>query len=286
MQDFDKLWNYSDPAGTEVKFREILNASPLAANAPYKLELLTQIGRTHSLRHNFDEAHEILKSVEAQLAPDVAVEHVRYNLERGRTYNWEGNKDLARRHFLLARKQAEQLKEDGYVIDAIHMLAILANPVESIALNEQAIIFAENSFNDTARRWLGSLYNNLAWGYFDNGEYEKALSVFLRALKWREEQKSPAEIFIAKWCVARALRALNRIDDAITVQLALFEESTTTGMQDGYVHEELGELFLLKNDKLKSAFHFQKAYELLSTDKNLLRNEPKRLERIKQLAGE
>jgi len=164
------------------------------------------------------------------------------------------------------------------------MLAIVADPDKAIRINEEALLMAEGSKQQPARNWLGSLYNNLGWSYFDKGDFEKALSLFLRALQWREEKKSAPQIFLAKWCVARALRALQRNEEALKIQLALFEESMATGDHDGYVHEELGELFLLNEDKLKAGFHFAKAYELLSTDKFLAQNEKARLERIYSLS--
>jgi tetratricopeptide (TPR) repeat protein len=284
MEDFDKFWNYNDPAATEIKFKEILAESP-GKSLQYILQLQTQIARTNSLRALFDEAHEILDAVEKQLPATPDISTVRYHLERGRTFNSSGKKAEARTQFELTEYTAKDLNEDNYYIDALHMLAIVAPHDEAIGIQEQALIKTEESNNEEAKGWLGPLYNNLGWSYFDAGEYEKALSVFLRSLQWREGKKTAPQIFIAKWCVGRALRALNRNDDALTIQLGLFEESTTTGKPDGYVHEELGELFLLKNDTLKYPFHFEKAYELLSTDKYLLKNEAARLERIKQLAG-
>ncbi len=284
MENFDKLWDYSNPAETEIKFNDILTTFAGEAASSYRLQLLTQIARTLSLQRRFDEAHQKLDEVGAQLSEEHRVEHIRYFLERGRTFNSSGDKRNAEVCFRTALDVAQKLKEDFYAIDAIHMLAIVAAPDEAIALNEEAIVLAESSAEERAKNWLGSLYNNLAWGYFDKGAYEMALSVFLRALKWREDKKQVNETFIAKWCVARTLRALNRIDDAIKVQLALFEESISTGKTDGYVHEELGELFLIKADKLKSTFHFEKAYEFLSTDPYLAQNERPRLDRMKQLS--
>lgn len=284
MEDFDKLWNYGNPAETEIKFKEAL-AAGTDKDPVYRLQLQIQIARTYGLRALFTEAHEILDRVEKLLSntPDIA--YVRYHLERGRTYNSSGKKTEARAHFEKAQAIAAELKEDYYLIDAMHMIAIAAPPGEAISVNQQALIKAEETTNERAKNWLGPLYNNLGWSYFDIGEYEKALSIFLRSLQWRESKTSAREIFIAKWCVAKTLRALNRTDDALTIQLALFEESVTKGFPDGYVHEELGELFLLKNDELKYPFHFEKAYELLSKDKFLQIEEPARLKRIRQLAG-
>lgn len=284
MAPFDSLWNYANPAETETKFREALKSYSPKKNLSEYLQLLTQIARTYGLRRMFAEAHEVLDGVEKQLPAQNDLAHVRYHLERGRTFNSSGKKNEALLHFEKAKETATLLREDFYAIDAIHMLAIVAPPLQAIALNEEAIIYAESSNQERAKNWLGSLYNNLGWSYFDKGEFEKALSIFLRALQFREGQKSISAIFLAKWCVARALRALQRIDDALTIQLALFQESVSTGQDDGYVHEELGELYLLKNDKPKSKFHFEKAYQLLSADVNLQQNEAARLERIKALA--
>ncbi len=286
MQDFDKLWNYNDPAATEIKFREALLNSMADQDLSYHLQLLTQIARTYSLRAMFTEAHNLLNDIEKQLPEQPAPEHVRYNLERGRTFNSSGKKVESKEYFEKAKQLSSALKDDFYTIDAIHMLAIVSTADKAIKLNEEAIILSEETKDENAKRWLGSLYNNLGWSYFDKGEYEKALSIFLRALKWREDRKSAGEIFLAKWCVGRTLRALARFDDAIKIQLALFEEAITVGVPDGYVHEELGELFLLKNDKLKSSFHFEKAYELLSQDKFLQQFEKERLERMRQLKAQ
>jgi tetratricopeptide (TPR) repeat protein len=284
MEDFDKLWNYSDVAATETVFKERL-ATGADKDISYLLQLQTQIARTYSLRGMFTEAHHVLDAVEKQLSGTAGIEHARYHLERGRTYTSSSKAAEAKIHFELAKSVAEKLKAEFYLIDAIHMLAIIAPPAQSIILHQEGIVAAENSADEGARNWFGSLYNNLGWTYFDAGEYEKALSIFLRALQWRETKNSALEIFLAKWCIARTLRALNRTEDALKIQLALFEESTTTGSPDGYVHEELAELFLLKNDRLKFPFHFEKAYELLSAEEFLHRNEPARLERMKRLAG-
>lgn len=281
MTQYDKLWDYSKPADTEAKFREALKETSPEKNLSEHLQLLTQLARTQGLQRKFDEAHKILDEVSKQLPAQPETAHVRYYLERGRTFNSSGEKRNAEVCFTKAYETAKEVELDGYVVDAMHMLAIIAPPDEAIALNAEAVIFAESSDKPEARNWLGSLYNNLGWGYFDTGQYEKALSIFLRALKWREEKRQPQQTFIAKWCVARALRALNRMDDALTIQLGLFEEAVTTGKNDGYVHEELGELFLHKNDKLKYTFHFEKAYELLCDDPYLPKE---RLERMKSLS--
>ena len=290
MQPFDKLWDYNNPAETEARFRSLLSEYPESKDKGAYLQLLTQLARTYSLRRLFTEAHDLLNEVKEKLGINSGVEHIRYHLERGRTFNSSGKKDEAKAEFEIAKQLAVELKEDFYAIDAIHMLAIVAPPLESIELNKEGVLKAEQSTQERAKDWLGSLYNNLGWGYFDLGQYELALSIFLRALKWRQDmaarqgkETTPA-VFIAKWTVARTLRALNRIDDAIKVQLGLMEEMVKGEAADGYVYEELGELYLLKGEEIHKMY-FQFAYNELSKDSWFAANETARLNRMKGLAG-
>lgn len=87
LPDFDKLWDYNDPAGTAEKFREILPAARESGNRPYLAELLTQIARTQGLQREFDAAHATLDEVETLLADDAPIPRIRVLLERGRVFN-------------------------------------------------------------------------------------------------------------------------------------------------------------------------------------------------------
>lgn len=166
------------------------------------------------------------------------------------------------------------------------MVAIVGTvPAERMKWSLTGVDLAEKSADERARGWLGSLCNNIGWDYHDNGEYEKALGMFDKALAFRIEQGKPKEIGIAKWCVGRALRSLQRNDEALDIQLALRDEHDSTGQDDGYVHEELGELYLVMNKPEESQKEFAEAYALLSKDDWLVKNETARLERIKKLGN-
>lgn len=283
MTPHDALWNYNDPAATAAKFREVLANLSLAENRSEYLQMQTQIARTQSLQRKFEEAHALLDEVEPRLSKDtVHIEHVRYELERGRTYNSSGRKDDAKRHFDTALMQAKHLSADFYTIDALHMLAIVAPPDESIALNTKAIAVAESSSDERVRGWLGALYNNTGWSVFGKGDYIQALDIFERALAWRVSKKQERETQIATWCVARTLRALGRTDEALAMQLALYEAGITADRKDGYVYEELAELYHAQNDA-RSADFARTAYELLNADAWFRENESSRLERLKSL---
>jgi tetratricopeptide (TPR) repeat protein len=284
LPEFDKLWNFNDPAETEKKFSELLPKAEKSGDTSYYAQLLTQIARTQGLQQKYQEAHKTLDKVKTLLNEDLQVAKIRYLLERGRTYNSSQEKEKANPLFLEAWELAKAQEEDYYAVDAAHMMAIVESPDKSIEWNERAMDYAEKSKSERAKKWLGALYNNIGWAYHDKGEFEKALEIFQKALKWREEHKQERETRIAKWCVARTLRSLNRLKDALAIQEALLQEWEAAGKKDGYVYEELGEcLHTLKREE-DAKKYFALAYEELSKDPWLEKNEAERLERLKKLS--
>lgn len=279
--DFDSLWDYSNPEQTEIKFREILLQYP--EDDPAFLELLTQIARAQGLQRKFDKAHQTLDQVEKRVEGQSSRARIRYLLERGRVFNSSGKPEDSRPFFEQARDLAVKLSEDNYAVDAVHMLAIVAPPGSSLDLNLLAIQMAEASTQEKARDWLGSLYNNTGWSYHDMGEYEKALAIFQKAEAFRREKGSVPQIRIARWCVARTLRSLNRIEEALAMQMELKEEFDASGENDGYVFEEIGECLLILNRAEDARPYFARAYEHLSQDPWLAEKEPERLARLKML---
>ncbi len=240
--DFDDLWDYDDPEATERKFRQLLPSA--TTDASYHAQLLTQIARAQGLQRKFDEAHQTLDEVRRLLADDLKQARIRYLLERGRVFNSSKQREQARPFFLEAWELSTSANEDFYAIDAAHMLGIVEPPEQALEWNLKALALAEQSHDMRAQKWRGSLYNNIGWAYHDSGKYEEALALFEKALRWREAQGRLPEIRIAKWCVARALRSLGRLEEALATQQVLLAEHKAAGGKDGYVYEELGECLL------------------------------------------
>ncbi|MCA9728546.1 MAG: tetratricopeptide repeat protein [Candidatus Eisenbacteria bacterium] len=285
--DFDALWDYDHPAETEARFRELLAQSDPTEES-YRLQLETQIARSLGLQQLFSEAHEVLDEVDRAVATspaDLRLVRVRSLLERGRAFNSAGSADQARVPFERAWDLAREIGADGYAVDAAHMMAIVETGEDAVPWFERGVALAEASTDSTARRWLGPLYNNLGWTFHDAGDYDRALVVFERSLAWREARKDTVETRIAKWCVGRCLRSLGRLDEALSLQRALSRELEAAGAEDGYVDEELGECLLALGRPAEAAPRFARAYVLLSQDLWLVRDEPARLARLRELSG-
>lgn len=280
--DFDALWDYDHPAETETRFRELLPSA--ASGDSYHLELLTQIARAQGLQRQFEAAHRTLDDMLALLTADQPVAHIRYWLERGRIFNSSKQGEQAWPCFVQAWELARLAGEDGYAVDAAHMLGIAeATPEKQMEWNLRALALAESSPQPRAQKWLGSLYNNIGWTYHDAGQYAPALEIFQKALRWRETHGPAPQMRIARWCVARALRSLGQVAEALAQQFTLQHELEAEGGQDGYVSEEIGECLLLLNRAAEARPYFARAYAVLSQDPWLAENEPERLRRLKKL---
>ena len=290
VRDFDLLWDYNDPAGTEAKFRQRLAELKRRADVEpaYELELLTQIARCEGLQQNFDAAHATLDGVERRLAEDKQLPltvRVRYLLERGRTFNSSQQPERARPLFVAATSLAMGARLDFYAVDAMHMLGIVeTDPKAQLDWNFQAMKLAEASADERARGWLGSLYNNIGWSYYASNRYDDALDVFRKAVTLREQAGRPGPLRIAHYSVGKTLRAMGKLDEALAIQRRLHDEASKSNEPDGFICEEIAECLLAQGKSEEAKPYVSRAYELLSTDEWLKRDEPARLERLRQLS--
>ena len=291
LQDFDQKWDYDHPDSTEAAFRGLLPAARAKGDTNYLAQLLTQIARTQGLQKKFDEAHRTLDEADSLIAgakgsPGIEVAHVRALLERGRALNSSKQQDRGRAVFVSAWEEASAIGAEFHAVDAAHMLGIVEEPpAEALAWNRKAIAAAEAAKSERARGWLGSLYNNVGWTLFDQGDYPGALDMFEKSRDFFAAQNKAAQTRIAKWSVARAKRALDRYDEALAEQRALEAELKAIGEEDGFVYEELGELLLQRGEAAAAKDYFGRAYDLLLKDSWFPENEPARMARMKELGG-
>ncbi|MFC1849816.1 tetratricopeptide repeat protein [candidate division CSSED10-310 bacterium] len=284
LPEFDKLWNYQHPDKTEAKFRELLPIAEKAGDISYHIQLLTQIARTQGLQQKFDEAHQTLDEAEKMVNDQYPLGKIRYLLERGRVFNSAKSPDKAKPLFIQAWEFGVKHKQDYYAVDAAHMMGIIETPIEALRWNEKALKYAEDPQHKKAKLWLGSLYNNIGWTYFDQKKYDQALELFQKDVKWYQEMKKPYQTRVARWSVAKTLRHQGKTQAALNMQQEILKEiEESKADADGYVFEELGECLYALDKKEAAQNYFAKAYKLLSKDQWLVRDEPERLERLKKL---
>lgn len=274
------LWDFDDIPLSEQRFREWIDR--ISQTNPYHFELKTQLARTYSLRGRFNEAHEILNEVVHHLDSSALV-RVRYLLERGRTYNSAAQAAAALPLFEEAWNTANTANLDALAIDAAHMVAIAdPDPEKQVAWNLKALELAEQSRQQDAKHWFGSLYNNLGWTYHDLKNYEQALTTFQKAASWYAQQQGQNHAFhIAQYAIARTLRSLQRHQDALDILQPVLQEQIEQETGDGFIYEELAENWLALGQADKAQPYFEQAYQHL---KDISWMDEERLERLRHHA--
>jgi tetratricopeptide (TPR) repeat protein len=279
--DIDALWDYTQPAASETRFREALKTE----SGDDALELETQIARTFSLRSDFAQAHALLDAVQRRMSETTRpAARVRYLLERGRTHRAANESSKARPLFIEAWQIAEREKLTLLAIDAAHMMGIIESGDEAQRWNERAMAQATASLAPRAIRWRGSLANNMGHTERERGNLDTALKHFQASLTAFQLTRSAVQIRTAKWQIANVMRLQKRYDEALAMQLAIEAEAAEAAAPDGYVFEEIAEIHLLKSEPAKAKPYFAKAAEALSKDTWFAENEGDRLARLRQLA--
>lgn len=291
LENFDDLF-VGDPVEIEKNLKELLPEASALKNQSTYLQILSQIALVRAMQKNFESAHETLNHAEKFLTLKDYLARTRILLERGRVFMQSGNAEKARPYFFESYELGKLHHLDEHTANAAHMIAIVATTSEEkIEWNSIAIDLAESSSSQRTKAWRGSLYNNLGQAYIEAGLYEKALQALKKALKFRKEEKYAPNIRVAQWAVARALRFLDKRDEALSILFPLLEEYASMVKQDnldfpkevlpsvrGLVYEELAELYVAESKR-----YAQLAYKDLSNDGWFKNFGSKRLERLKQL---
>lgn len=126
------------------------------------------------------------------------------------------------------------------------------SPAEQLRWGEAALEVALVSHQPAARAWEASIRHNVGYALHQLGRYEDALSQFQRALTLRASGANVEATHVARWMVGWTLRSLERIDEALPLQLALEAEADAAGAPDPYVFEELEALYRTLGDQSRA----------------------------------
>ena len=287
IKEFDSLWDFNNAKESEAKFRALLPQAEQAADKAYLVELLSQIARAEGLQAKFEEAHKSLDDAEALLSDEMPRAKVRVWLERGRLYNSSKQAEKSMPIFEGAMNLAEAIGEENLAVDAAHMLGIAAIGKEKLKWNKRALAMAKAATEEKARAWTGSLTNNIAIYYMEDGLYALALEMFEKLLALRVEKNDEERADIARWFIAKVHRLSESFDEALAGQMNLLKKQASKESTDPYVFEELGEIHLALGNIEERRSYFQLAFDTFMHDERYIyevKFEQGRLKRIEQLS--
>lgn len=260
--DVTDLWEQGDPVASEARMLEALET----AHGDDALIIRTQIARTYVFRKDFDAARDVLRQIESEVGAAGPEAQARYWLELGRSYashqhpqgsQTNETRKYARDAYQMALAITRDAGLDGLAVDALHMLPYVeTDPSEQLSWTQEALDAALESDQPEARRWEPSIRSNLGEAYFDLRQYVLALEQFQRALALRQHNGAPpGTVRDAKWHVARTLRKLGQLGDALKIQQHLAADAYAENAQRHYIHDELALLYEALGDQDR-AQHF------------------------------
>lgn len=211
MLDVRDHWNFGDPTESRAIFESLL---PTLDDRQEYLDVVAQIARTYSLKGENENCLETMKPVWDEGLKLGGRAAASLMLEAARAYRGMGMIDKARQGF----DDVAQTGPEDLRVDALHMLALIAEGDQVDFFNQQAITLAKTSKDEWAKRWIGSLYNNMGWSRFEAGDFDEALEYFESALLARYEFGQTDRVDEAKWCIGHTLCKMGRIEEAKELQ--------------------------------------------------------------------
>jgi len=274
------LWDFDDLDTSEKRLREQLDSETTDSG---RAEVLTQLARIEGLEDRFDAGDKLIDEAVA-LAGDDKAALARIDLERGRLRRSGGDPDAARPVFESAFDTATEAGQTFIAADAAHMAALVAGGREGfIGWTRRGIDIAET--DEGAQHWLGPLYNNLGWEYFEAGDYQEALDAFERQVAAREDNGDDQGVIeISRYAVGKALRALGRAAEAVPLLETAVAWADAESAPDGWFHEELAEDYAAVGRDADAAEHARAAIPLLERDDPEFASDERRSARLRALA--
>ena len=295
LDSFDDLF-VGNPIDIERNLFALLPEAEKRADKSVYLQILSQIALAQAMQQKFDMAHQTLDEAEKLLEPQYQLAKVRLLLERGRVYHQSDRLDQALSFFIQSYDLSKSSPEfDFHTVNASHMVAIVEKHTEGkIEWNKRAINLAEQTKDERCHAWLGPIYNNLAQNYIEAEKYQEALQAFDKCKAHAEERGDQIVIRGALWGMGRALRGLNKLDQALDIQNDLLKEYEKISDQGllpmeliyvgrGLVYEELAEIYFAKRSGEQSQKYARLACEDLSKDAWMKKLYPKRIQRLLEL---
>ncbi len=248
LAEGDRLFQERDYQQALTVYAKAAEFARKEFNPSVQTESLAQVARMHLIQNRKDEGREFLKQAADVARDSDPMGWSRYLGVAGR-FEWQDN-DLA-----AARQTFEQMFDycnvnalHGRAVDAAHMIAIIAEtPEEQIEWGRRGIEAAEASDQE---KWLGPLFNNLAATYWDNKQFDSALTAYEKAREYHWRFSGEIAKLFADYHVGMTHRSLGNYDDAkkwLRPVLAWAERLENHGAI-GQACEDLGEIAVAEGD--------------------------------------
>ena len=256
LAEADGVFGSRDYEGAGRMFEEVASDADQKGDNSVFVEAASMRARSYLVTDQPAEGRQWLSRAAGKAAESDPQGWSRYLGVRGR-FEWhDGDRKTATQTFMemFDYCQAHELWERA--VDAAHMIAITGDETEKFDWSLKGIEMAERGGMEG---WLGPLWNNLGWNYYDEGRYEEAYDALVKAREYHYKGEAELPKLIADYSVAHLEMKLGRAEKARTDMLKVLEWATrldtegTDGAVEwmGFSRWDLGEMAVEKGEREK-----------------------------------
>jgi tetratricopeptide (TPR) repeat protein len=228
-------------------FEEIAAEAEDAGNNSLFVEAASMRARSFLVTGKPDEGRPWLERAAAKAVESDPAGWSRYLGVRGR-FEWKGgDNETATDTFREMFEYCESNELWERAVDAAHMIAITGDQSERFDWSLKGIEMAERGGMDG---WLGPLWNNLGWNYYDEEMYGEAYDALVKAREYHYRGENELPKLIADYSVAHVMMKQERVHEAESEMLKVLEWATRLNMEGdenavewmGFARWDLGEM--------------------------------------------
>ena len=238
MEQADQLFKSREYDEAGVLFEGIATEAEAAGDHSTFVEAACMRARSYLIAENRDEGRSWLLKAAAKAVESDPPGWSRYLGVRGR-FEWQdGDNEAATDTFREMFNYCESNTLWERAIDAAHMIAITGDREEKFDWSLKGIEMAEKGGMDG---WLGPLWNNLGWNYYDEKRYGEAYDALVKAREYHYKGEGELPKLIADYSVAHVMMVQDRTHEAEAAMLDVLEWATRLEAEgDGSAAEWMG----------------------------------------------
>ena len=253
MAKADELFKSRQYEEAGVLFEEIAEETEAAGDNSAFVEAASMRARSHLIVEKKDEGREWLVRAAARAVESDPAGWSRYLGVRGR-FEWrDGDNETATNTFREMFDYCGEKELWERAVDAAHMIAITGDQKQKFDWSLKGIEMAEKGGMDG---WLGPLWNNLGWNYYDDERYDEAHDALVNAREYHYKGENELPKLIADYSVAHIMMKQGNLDEAKSEMLKVLDWATrldANGASDavewmGFARWDLGEMAIELGD--------------------------------------
>ena len=254
LAEADEVFKSRQYAEAGVLFEEIAGEAEAAGDNSAFVEAASMRARSYLITEKKDEGREWLIRAAAKAVESDRAGWSRYLGVRGR-FEWQDeDNETATNTFREMFDYCGEKELWERAVDAAHMIAITGDEKGKFDWSLKGIEMAERGEMDG---WLGPLWNNLGWNYYDDERYGEAYDALVRAREYHYKGEAELPRLIADYSVAHVMMKQDRLHEAEAEMLKVLDWATrlnADGASDavewmGFARWGLGEMVVESGDR-------------------------------------